>query len=59
MVSCVVACSFCRGTGQVPEASGPTIVCPECLGTGDEHRDPALGCLACRGRGRMPVAAAH
>jgi len=51
-------CGACRGTGYVPEAAGPTVVCPDCRGTGDEHGDAALGCLRCRGRGRVAASAA-
>ena len=47
-------CGVCRGSGYIPEAVGPTATCPECKGTGDEHGDPALACLRCRGRGRVP-----
>jgi DnaJ-class molecular chaperone len=52
-------CGVCRGSGYIPEAVGPTATCPECKGTGDEHGDPALACLRCRGRGRVSFGEAH
>ena len=46
-----LTCTVCRGTGFVPEAAGPTVVCPDCAGTGDDASAPAMACLKCRGRG--------
>jgi DnaJ-class molecular chaperone len=44
-------CTVCRGTGYVPRPAGPTLVCPECGGTGDDMGDPAMACMTCRGLG--------
>jgi DnaJ-class molecular chaperone len=52
-------CGACRGSGFVPEAEEPNVACPDCQGTGDASGDPALGCLRCRGRGRVAALAAH
>jgi len=46
-----LTCTVCRGTGFVADSAGPTIVCPECKGTGDDTSAPAMACLECRGRG--------
>lgn len=48
-----LTCTVCRGKGRVPAALGPTIVCPDCQGTGDDSSAPAMDCLTCRGRGRV------
>lgn len=45
------ACTACMGKGFVPLPPGPTEVCPECQGSGDDGSAPALPCLTCRGRG--------
>ena len=46
-------CTVCRGSGVVPAPVGPTTVCPDCQGTGDDASAPAMDCLTCRGRGRV------
>ena len=50
-----LTCTVCGGKGFVPASSGPTIVCPECHGTGDDASAPAMACLKCRGRGWIPA----
>jgi len=50
-----LTCTVCRGKGFVPDSSVPSIVCPECRGTGDDASAPAMACLKCRGRGRVPA----
>jgi DnaJ-class molecular chaperone len=52
-------CGVCRGTGYLVEVAGPTVACPECQGTGDAQGDAALGCLKCRGQGRVPASLPH
>ena len=49
-------CTVCRGSGVVPAPVGPTTVCPECQGTGDDASAPAMDCLTCRGRGWVSAA---
>lgn len=49
-----VRCSFCGGEGFVPQPIGPTVVCLEYCGTGDDASAPAMVCLKCHGRGRVP-----
>jgi len=44
-------CGVCRGKGYIPEATVPTVVCPECGGKGDSQGNPDLSCLRCRGQG--------
>ncbi len=44
-------CTVCRGRGVLPAAAGPTVICPECQGTGDDASAPSMDCLRCRGRG--------
>ena len=46
-----LTCTACHGTGFVPTSSIPTVLCPECKGTGDDGSAPAMACLKCRGRG--------
>ena len=46
-----LTCTVCGGKGIVAAADGPTVVCPECQGTGDDASAPAMDCLRCRGRG--------
>ena len=48
-----LSCEVCRGKGSVPAAVGPTIICPDCQGTGDDNSAPAMDCLTCRGRDRI------
>ena len=48
-----LSCTVCRGKGRVTAALGPTIICPDCQGTGDDSSAPAMDCLTCRGRGRV------
>ena len=50
-----LTCTVCRGTGFVPAPAGPTIVCEECKGTGDDTSAPAMACLKCLGRGWVPI----
>ena len=50
-----LTCTVCGGKGFVPSPVGPTATCPECQGTGDDASAPAMACLRCRGRGRVPV----
>jgi len=50
-----LTCTGCGGKGLVPLPAGPTVVCPKCLGTGDDASAPAMPCLKCRGRGWLPV----
>ena len=50
-----LTCTVCRGKGFVPAAAGPTTVCIECKGTGDDASAPAMDCLRCRGRGWLPA----
>jgi DnaJ-class molecular chaperone len=44
-------CTTCGGKGFVTVPQYPTVVCPECRGTGDDASAPAMACLKCRGRG--------
>ena len=46
-------CTVCDGKGAIPPLPEPTIVCPECQGTGDDSSNAALDCLMCDGRGRV------
>ncbi|WP_157212261.1 hypothetical protein [Desulfomonile tiedjei] len=46
-----LTCTVCMGTGFVPLPSKPTVVCPECHGSGDDQSASAMACLKCRGRG--------
>jgi len=48
-----LTCTACGGKGFVPLPVGPTVVCLECQGTGDDFSAPAIPCLKCRGRGRV------
>jgi len=50
-----LTCTVCGGKGFVPIPAGPTVVCPDCKGTGDDISAPAMACLKCRGRGRVIV----
>lgn len=50
------SCTACDGKGWVPAFSGPTTVCRECNGSGDDAANSALECLACHGRGRLAKA---
>jgi len=50
-----LTCTVCRGRGVLPALKGPTQVCPECGGTGDDPSAPAMACLECRGRGKVPA----
>ena len=50
-----LTCTVCGGKGLVPSPVGPTATCSECQGTGDDASAPAMACLRCRGRGRVPV----
>jgi DnaJ-class molecular chaperone len=47
------SCTVCQGTGYVSLIPGPTIVCPECRGSGDDYSS-SLACIVCRGRGWLP-----
>jgi DnaJ-class molecular chaperone len=51
-----LTCTVCGGKGFVPETPGPTMECPECAGSGDDGSAPAMACMRCRGRGRLPYA---
>lgn len=51
-----LTCTVCGGRGLLPVLKGPTEVCPECGGTGDDPSAPAMACLECRGRGKIPAA---
>ncbi len=53
-----LTCMVCGGKGVVPALEGSTEVCPKCGGTGDDSSAPAMDCLECCGRGKVPVAAA-
>ena len=53
-----LTCTVCGGRGVLPVLKGPTEVCPECGGSGDEPSAPAMACLECRGRGKIPAEAA-
>ena len=46
-----LTCTVCGGRGSVRSADGPSAVCPECWGTGDDGSASAMACLSCRGRG--------
>ena len=48
-----LTCTVCCGKGKLAAAVGPTIVCPDCQGSGDDNSNPAMDCLTCRGRGRI------
>ena len=50
-----LTCTVCRGKGFVAAATGPTAVCPDCGGTGDDASAPAMPCLKCRGGGWVPA----
>jgi len=50
-----LTCTVCGGKGLVPLPAGPTVVCPQCQGTGDDASAPAMPCLKCRGRAWLPV----
>lgn len=50
-----LTCTVCRGRGVVRALEGPTALCPECVGTGDDALAPALECLNCHGRGVVLV----
>ncbi len=43
-------CGVCAGKGVVSAPDGPTRVCPDCRGTGDDTPS-GMACLTCRGRG--------
>ena len=47
------SCTVCDGKGFVPAPAGPTTVCGECNGTGDDSSNGALECLECHGLGRL------
>lgn len=49
-------CTVCGGKGVVAAFPGPTVVCPQCRGTGNDAAS-GLACLPCRGRGRVPQGA--
>jgi len=49
-----LTCTVCGGKGFVPASAGPTVVCAECHGTGDDTSAPAMACLQCRSRGCIP-----
>ena len=51
-----LTCTVCGGRGVLPVLKGPTEVCPECGGSGDDPAAPAMACLECRGRGKVPAA---
>ena len=51
-----LTCTVCGGRGVLPVLKGPTEVCPECGGTGDDPSASAMACLECRGRGKIPAA---
>ncbi len=53
-----LTCTVCGGKGLVAAAVGPTAVCPDCRGTGDDAAAPAMDCLKCRGRGWVSQARA-
>jgi DnaJ-class molecular chaperone len=53
-----LTCTVCGGKGVLAALKGPTQVCPECGGTGDDHSAPTMACLECRGRGKIPAEAA-
>jgi DnaJ-class molecular chaperone len=46
-----LTCTVCGGKGFLPAAVSPSVICPECRGTGDDTSAPAMACLTCRGRG--------
>jgi DnaJ-class molecular chaperone len=48
-----LTCTVCAGKGVVPRPALPLVPCPICLGTGDDATAPAMGCLRCRGKGRV------
>ncbi len=50
-----LTCTVCHGKGFVTALAGPTTVCPECKGTGDDSSAPSMDCLKCRGRGWIPI----
>jgi DnaJ-class molecular chaperone len=50
-----LTCTVCGGKGFLPASAGPTAVCTECLGTGDDASAPAMNCLTCRGWGWVPA----
>ncbi len=45
------SCTVCHGRGVVSAMEGPTVLCPDCRGSGDDASDSALECLTCHGRG--------
>lgn len=45
------SCGTCGGKGVVAAPKGPTVTCPECGGSGDDHGNSAMSCMTCRGRG--------
>ena len=53
-----LTCTVCGGKGLVAAPAGPTVVCPDCRGTGDDSGAPAMNCLKCRGRGWVSEAPA-
>ncbi|MBI5789445.1 MAG: hypothetical protein HZA78_11405 [Candidatus Schekmanbacteria bacterium] len=46
-------CNVCNGKGVVSALPEPTVICPECRGTGDDSSAMAMACLKCHGRGRI------
>ncbi|MEI7996769.1 MAG: hypothetical protein WCH01_17890 [Methylococcaceae bacterium] len=44
------SCGVCAGKGVVSAPVGPTRICPDCRGTGDDIAS-GMACLTCRGRG--------
>ena len=52
-----LTCTACKGKGVLSRsrAESDSQTCPECGGTGDDNSAPAMACLRCRGRGRVPL----
>lgn len=48
-------CTVCDGKGCVSSLPEPTVICSDCVGTGDDFSNTALDCLTCHGRGRVQV----
>ncbi|MDP8240862.1 MAG: hypothetical protein P9X24_17375 [Candidatus Hatepunaea meridiana] len=50
-----LTCLVCGGKGFMPAPDGPTVTCPDCMGTGDDDGAKAMACLICRGLGWVPA----
>jgi molecular chaperone DnaJ len=50
-----VACSACRGTGQLRQSAGFMVIARTCSRCGGQGTTVKKTCPACRGQGRIPV----